>query len=289
MLWFALLFPGLTLGAIYSLVALGFHAVLQMTGIIDFAQGDKVVLGGLIALSLVHVGIGSVAIVLPIVLAVGLVMGIAYDAIAIWPSQRNGTIAAVAATVGMTLVFANGGQVIWGPNTQAFPDIISGYFTLASVQISWQDVTVWVVVAVVALGFGFLSGRTRVGKGMIAAATDPIAATAAGISVSRCRAIAFGLAFGLAGLAGVLIAPITLAGGSMGTTLTLQGFTGAVLGGIGSTTGVVAGAVLLGVLESELAAVMPNADIDPVVYGALIVVLLVAPSGLFGLRRQRVA
>jgi len=285
-----LLVSGLTLGAIYALVALGFHLVFRMTGIIDFAQGDKVVIGALIGLSLVRSGLNSIAVVLVIVLAIGLVLGIAYDVVAILPTQRNGEMAAIAATVGMTLVFANGHQIIWGPDAEPFPNIVDGGITLWSTPISYQRMIIWAVLIVVTVSLGYVLERTRMGRGMVAAATDPLAATTVGINVSRDRSLAFALAFGFAAIAGVLIAPITLAGGgSLGTALTLKGFTGAVLGGLGSTRGVVVGALLLGVIESELAAFLPNSNVDPVVFGGLIVILLILPNGLFGLRRQRLA
>ena len=285
-----LLVTGLTLGAIYALVALGFHLVFKMTGVIDFAQGDKVVLGGLLGLTLVQSGLNAIAIVLVLVLCVGLVVGVLYDLVAILPTQRNGEIAAIAATVGMTLVFANGHQIIWGPDAEPFPPIVGGFVTVGSVQITWQSIIIWGVLAVVGFVLAFVLERTKLGRGMIASATDPLAATTVGVNVSRDRSMSFALAFGLAAIAGVLVAPITLAGGGgLGTALTLKGFTGAVLGGLDSTRGVVVGALLLGVIESQLAAFLPNSNVDPVVFGALILILLVVPNGLFGLRRQRLA
>jgi branched-chain amino acid transport system permease protein len=284
-----LLVSGLTLGAIYALVALGFHLVFKMTGVIDFAQGDKVIIGGLIGLTLVNRGLSTILLVALIVLAAGIVLGIAYDAIVILPTQGNGPIAAIAATVGITLVFANGGQIIWGPDGKPFPPVHRGSVEIGELRIGYQDLLIWAVVLAVGIGLAVLLGRSRAGRGMVAAATDPLAATAVGINVSRMRAVAFALAFGLAALAGVLVAPITLAGGALGTALTLKGFTGAVLGGLASTRGVLVGAVLLGVIESELGAVVSNSYVDPIVLIALIIILLVMPNGLFGLRRQRLA
>jgi branched-chain amino acid transport system permease protein len=285
-----LLISGLTLGAIYALVAIGFHLVFKMTSIIDFAQGDKVVVGGLVGLSLVRLGISSVIVVLILVLMVGLVVGVAYDFVAIRRSQRNGDIAAVASTVGMSLVFANGHQIIWGPDAQVFPPVVNGGFSIGNIPVTWQSVIIWVVLSAVGIGLYWGLERTRVGKGMIAAATNPLAATSVGIRVARGRAWCFALAFGLAMIAGVLVAPITLAGGgSLGIALTLRGFTGAVLGGLNSTRGVVVGALLLGVVESELGAFLPNADVAPIVSLLLIAVLLVLPNGLFGLKGERVA
>lgn len=290
MLHINLLVSGLTLGAIYALVALGFHLVFKMTGIIDFAQGDKVVLGGLVGLTLVRSHLNEVIVVLLIVFAIGLVVGVAYDLIAILPTQRNGDVAAIAATVGMTLVFANGHQLIWGPDAEPFPPIVAGHINIGSVEINWQSIIIWLFLIVVGVVLAYVLERTRLGRGMIASATDPMAATTVGVNVSRDRSLSFALAFGLAAAAGVLVAPITLAGGGgLGTALTLKGFTGAVLGGLLSTRGVILGSLLLGVVEGQLASVLPNSNVDPVVFGALIVILLVMPNGLFGLRRQRVA
>jgi branched-chain amino acid transport system permease protein len=254
-----LLVSGITLGSIYALVALGFHLVHRMTGIIDFAQGDKVVLGGLIGLTLVNAHISNFAALLVLILVIGLILGVVYDWVAIVPTHRNGVIAAVAATVGMTLVFSNGHVLVWGPSAQPFPPV----------------------------GLTFLMERSRVGRGMVAAATDPLAATTVGINVKRTRAISFALAFALATVAGVLVAPITLAGGgTLGVSLTLKGFTGAILGGLESTKGVLVGALLLGVVESQIASFLPSGYVDPIVFGILIVVLLVLPNGIFGLRRR---
>lgn len=282
-----LLVSGLTLGAIYALVALGFHLVYRMTGIIDFAQGDKVVVGGLIGLSLVHAHVSDIAALLLIVLMAGLVVGVIYDWVAIVPTHRNGVIAAVAATVGMSLVMANGHTLIWGPSGQPFPPVASGGVDIGGVRITYQAIVIWAVLVLVGVGIAFLMERTRVGRGIVAAATDPLAATTVGINVSRTRAISFALAFGLATVAGVLVAPITLAGGgTLGVSLTLKGFTGAVIGGLESTKGVLVGALLLGVVESQIAVYLPSEYVDPIVFGILIVVLLVLPNGIFGLRRR---
>jgi len=282
-----LLVSGVTLGAIYALVGLGFHLVHKMTGVIDFAQGDKVVLGGLIGLSLVQVHLSEIAVLLLIMLAIGLVLGVVYDWVVIVPTYRNGAIAAVAATVGMSLVLANGRALVWGPDAQPFPPVAEGRIDLGGVHITYQSLVIWGVLVIVALALGILMERTRVGRGMIAAATDPLAASTVGINVSRTRALAFALAFGLATVAGVLVAPITLAGGgSLGISLTLKGFTGAILGGLESTKGVLIGALLLGIVESQIAAFLPSGYVDPLVFGILIVVLLLMPNGIFGLRRQ---
>jgi branched-chain amino acid transport system permease protein len=210
--------------------------------------------------------------------------------VVIQPSARNGTIPAVAATVGASLVIANCVALIYGTNGQAFPALISGGFRAFGVAITYQAVVIWVALAVVALGLGLLLARSRFGKGLIAAATDPLAATAVGVSAGRARAFAFTAAFALAAVAGVLVAPFTLAGGGdLGTSLTLYGFAGAIIGGLTSTPGVIVGSLIVGVAENLAGGWLPNGYQDPIMYGLLLVVLLVTPTGLFGVRRERLA
>jgi branched-chain amino acid transport system permease protein len=187
----------------------------------------------------------------------------------------------------MSLFLANGRVLIYGPAAKPFPPVATGGIDLGRVQIGYQSIVIWIVLVVISLALAFLMERTRVGRGMVAAASDSIAATTVGINVRRTKALAFALAFGLATVAGVLVAPITLAGGAtLGVALTLKGFTGAVLGGLDSTIGSLGGALLLGVVESQIAGFLPNGYVDPLVFMILIVVLLLMPHGIAGLRNR---
>jgi branched-chain amino acid transport system permease protein len=282
-----LLIHGLTLGSIYALVALGFHLVFRTVGVLDFGQGDKVVLGGLVALTLVD---NDVALPLAIVLVVAAALGagVVYDRIVIAPTLRNGVDPAIIATVGALLVMGSGHVLVWGAAGERFPPLVEGSVAIGESRVQVQSFLIWgVVAAAVAAVIVFLS-RTRFGQGMVAAASDPMAARTVGIDVRRTRVVAFALAFALAGLAGVLVAPVTLAGGTIGPYLTLKGFTAAILGGLDRTWGVVVGALLLGVFEDEIGGVVPYAYRDPIVFGVLIGVLLLFPAGLFGMRRRTV-
>jgi branched-chain amino acid transport system permease protein len=283
-----LIVSGLTLGSIYAFVALGFHLVYRMTGVLDFAQGDKVILGSLVGLTLIRSGT-PVVLTLIVIGLLGVVVGIVYDQVVIQTSARNGTIATVAATVGATLVIANGAGLVYGTNGLAFPSLVSGLFRVGRVPITYQAVVIWGVLILVAVGLWLLITHSRFGKGVIAAANDPLAAVAVGISTTTARMFTFSTAFGLAAAAGVLVAPFTLAGGGLGTTLTLYGFAGAVLGGLYSTPGVIVGSLIIGVVQNLSGGWLPNGYQDPIIYGLLLVVLLVAPTGLFGLRRERLA
>jgi branched-chain amino acid transport system permease protein len=287
MQYVALAIHGLTLGSIYALVALGFHLIYRAAGVLDFAQGDKVVIGGLAGLTLLHQSLPLILAFL-LVTASGLAAGVAYDGTVIAPTLRRGVEPATIATVGALLVMGSGHILIWGATGEAFPPLISGTVPIGRARVQTQDFLIWGVVAVAVLcTVGFLT-RTRYGKGLVAASNDPTAAGTVGIDVRKTRVVAASLAFGLAALAGVLVAPVTLAGGTIGPSLTVRAFTGAILGGLDSTWGVVAGSLLLGLFEDLVGSQVPYAYLDPLVFSVLILVLLVFPSGLFGIRRRAV-
>lgn len=283
-----LIVAGLTLGCIYALVGLGFHLVYRMSGLLDFAQGEKLVVGSLVALTLVRSGTAVLA-ALGIVAVGGLVAGVVYDRLVIVPTARNGSVAAVASTVGASLLLTNAFQLIYGNDGQPFPSIVSGHVDPLGFPIQIQSLLTWAVVAAICLGLWAFLARSRVGQGIVAASTDALAARAVGISVGTARTITFSLSFGLAVVAGILVAPITLAGGGLGTTLTLDGFAGAVIGGLNSTVGAVVGSIALGVVQSVVGGWLPNGYEDVVVYGLLLLSLVVMPTGIFGIRGGRLA
>jgi branched-chain amino acid transport system permease protein len=283
----ALAIHGLTLGSIYALVALGFHLIFRAVGVLDFGQGDKVVLGGLAGLTLLHNSLG-LAGAFAVVVVGGLLAGVVYDGVVIAPTLRRGPDAAVIATVGALLVMGSGHILVWGATGAAFPPLVGGTVSIGDARVDAQDFLIWGVVAVAVVCVVAFLARTRYGQGMVAAAADPMAAGTVGIDVRQARILAFSLAFGLAGLAGVLVAPLTLAGGTIGPSLTLKAFTAAVLGGLDSTYGVLVGSLLLGLFEDLVGSQVPYAFLDPLVYSVLIVVLLVRPQGLLGRRKRLV-
>ena len=279
---------GLTVGAIYSLIALGFNLIVTSTGIFDFAQGEKVVLGGLIALSLIKLNIPFAVIVLIAVVA-GFILGVLYERLVIAPTLRGSEVVTIIATLGASLFFFHGHGLIWGQRGHPFPPFTSGQIRLGGATIVYQSFWVWGVV-LVTLGAIFLFfTRTREGKAMVASATNSTAAELVGINVRRMRVYAFGISFALAILAGILISPFTLAGGTIGFTLTLKGFAGAIVGGIYSPIGVVLGALLVGILEQVVGGATEYGFRDPTVYALLLLVLLVRPRGIFSIGEDRKA
>jgi branched-chain amino acid transport system permease protein len=286
--FWSLVVDALTLGSVYAFIALGFHLIYRAARMIDFAQGNKAVLGGLFALTLIEGHVAPIA-ALFIVGVFGLVMGLVYDKVVIAPTQRNGTIAVVSATVGASLVIANVSYMIWGSTGQPLQPLTAGQVSLGGVPFSFQSFWIWgsLVAVVAALMYGLR--RTRFGRGMVAASSDPFAATSIGVNVSTARTVTFALAFGLAAVGGMLVAPVTLAGGAIGATLTLKGFTGAVLGGLDNPVGVVVGSLILGLIENLIGGYGPNGIANPLDFAVLLLALLVVPRGIFAGARLREA
>lgn len=286
--YLSLVIDGITLGSVYAFIALGFHLIYRTAGVLDFAQGDKAVLGGLIALSLVgwHLPVGATLVLIAVI---GLVIGLVYEVVIIRPSRRNGAVPAIIATVGASLILANGEEIIWGANARPFPALTAGGFNIGSVSVDWQSLWVVGLLLVVLGALSWFLIRSRFGRAMVAAAADPVAATTLGINVTVVRSIAFGLSLTLAAVGGMLIAPYTLAGGAVGSSLTLKGFTGAIFGGLDSAPGAVVGSLLLGLLENVVGSLLPNGFQDPLDFTLLLAVLLFIPSGIFGTRQGRLA
>jgi len=290
---------GVTVGGVYALIALGFHLIIQSTGVLDFAHGEKVTLGSLLVLALtggtfqgsaisgISSGIElSMSVAAPLAIGAGFGLGILYERLVIAPTIRASGIVPIMATLGASLFLLHGRGIVWGQHGLPFPPPVEGTFAIGPARVPYQALLILAAAFAVLGGLHVFLRRARWGKAMIAAATDPMAAALVGIDTGRTRMLAFGLSFALAVLAGILIAPITLAGGTIGSTLGLKGFAGAVIGGLASPYGVVAGALLVGVLEHLISGLTSYGYRDPIVSVLLISCLLVRPSGLFADERQ---
>jgi branched-chain amino acid transport system permease protein len=274
------LVTGLATGAVYALVGLGIVLVHQVTGIINFAQGDFVMLGALSFALLNEDGMG----LLPaagIALAITAVVGILVERLAIAPARSATierliilTIGASITIQGVTLVVVGTDPHFAEPFTAGEPLLIGGVVILQ--QYLW--VVGLTAVAVVALWF-FLT-RTLTGKAMRAAATNREAARMVAISPGLMSMLAFLLAALLGGVGGVVLAPLQAPSAGIGIALGLKGFTAAVLGGLNSPSGAIVGGLLIGVIESVAAGYLPSGYKDAIAYGLLFLVLLVRPQGL---------
>jgi branched-chain amino acid transport system permease protein len=283
-----LVLAGLTVGSGYALVALGIHIILRATRVINFAQGEFVIVGGLVAYTLVGTLHANVWVALAGATLAGFLLGLLYERVVLRPAARVSELAVTIATVGMVYVLLYGHALIWGSLPQPMP-----FFSGGERDVEWQvwgvDVAaqqLWVLgllaAALVTLSLFF--ERTTYGKAIRAAAGNPLGARLVGIDVDRARSISVALAIALAAFGGTIIGPITLVGGAAGTSIAIKGFVGAVLGGLESPVGCVLGGLVVGVIEKLLEGQFSYGVADPVVYSLLLVTLLLRPQGLFGKR-----
>lgn len=279
------LIAGLTMGAVYALVGLGYHIIIRATRAINFAQGDQVVMGGLIALTFINGAKFPLFIAVVLSLVIGGVIGLAYERLALRPTYKTGQISTVIASIGVSLFFFHGQGLVWGKEAQAFPPFTVGQNDVVNVlcaKVLVQSLWAFGLLALSLIVLNLFFERTIYGKAMQAAATNELGAQLSGISPNRMKAYSVGLASALASLAGVMIAPFTLAGGALAMPIGIKGFAGAMVGGLGSPIGVVAGGLIVGVVESFAAGLLASGYRDPVAFSLLLLVLLFRPSGLFG-------
>jgi len=285
---------GLTVGSFYALVALGYTIVYGIIRLINFAQGDLSMVGAFIGWTLlVSFGLEHLPLFLAIVIAfVVPMLGTAIVNLGILqfaykPLLRRSLLAILITALGMSLVLQNGAELIWGPAIQAYPPSLlpaEGTF-IGPVHVTFVQIAL-VLVSLLLMGglFAFIQGTT-LGTAMRALAVDHDAARLMGINVDQVIRLAFVLGAMLAAASGVMLGLYYVQiQFTMGFLLGLRAFTAAVLGGIGNIPGAMAGGMLIGLLEAYTTGYLSGKWEDVIVFGVLITVLVVKPTGLFGER-----
>lgn len=282
MLW-QLIVSSLTVGSIYALTALGFSVVFAATRIMNIAHGQFVMLGAMFGVSyFVSMRVPYWATIVLVFLTVG-VIGVAMERLTIRPIQKGGAslLALIIATVAVGEMFANGAPLAWGvTDLYSPPPLGTQPLVLVGAATHTQSL---VILALTAVSFGSLwvfFERTVLGKSVRAVAIDPFAARVVGINVELVSLLVFGLAAALGGVAGLAISPITNASPHMGLGLTIKGVTAAIIGGFGSLGGALLGGMALGFLEMFVAGFITPAFRDAIVFGILLAVLFLRPSGI---------
>ena len=287
--WLQYVAGGLTAGAIYALVALGFSIVYHASHAINFAQGEFVMIGGMGAVSLVALGL-PLAIAVPLAVAGTVVVGVLVQRLALERAQARGqadVVTLIIITIGVALFLRGLAQVVWDKRIHSLP-AFSGSEPIPIGGATVLPQSLWVLggaaVAVIALGWFF--NRTLYGKAMRATAINPLAARLMGITTRGVMRTSFALAAALGALGGVLTAPITLTSTDVGVMLGLKGFAAAMLGGLGSFGGAIAGGLLLGLIEGLGAGFVSSAYKDAIAFVVILAVLFFLPAGLVGARRS---
>jgi branched-chain amino acid transport system permease protein len=283
--WVQFVAGGVTAGAIYALVALGFSIVYNASGAINFAQGEFVMVGGMSAVSLLAMGLPlSLAVLLAVAAAV--VVGLLVEKIAIEPARHAGTVTLIIITIGVSLFLRGLAQLVWDKRVHALP-AFSGDAPIHLFGATLLPQSLWVLagaaLAVAALSAFF--GRTLFGKAMLATSYNPLAARLMGVNTRTVLMVSFGLAALLGALGGVLVAPITFTSYDSGVMLGLKGFAAAMLGGLGSFAGAVIGGLVLGLAEALGAGFVSSAYKDAIAFVIILAVLFFLPGGLLGARR----
>ncbi len=278
-----IILAGISIGAIYSLAALGFTIVFNATKVTNFANGEFVMMGGLVSAALVSNAQWPVPAAVAVAVVVVTMLGLALDKLGVQQARRKTILGYAMVTIGFSLLYRGVMQVVVGRDVLFMPTF--GFLPelrVMDVYFSSQSTWILLTLAVVSGALSFLFLRTRIGKAMRAASQNPRAAALCGIEPGRMSALAFGMAAAAGALAGALVAPVGAAFYEYGLAYGLKGVAAAVLGGFGNPVGAVVGGLLIGLLESLSAGYLSSAYKDAVALSILLVLLLAWPSGLMG-------
>ncbi|HEY2102033.1 MAG TPA: branched-chain amino acid ABC transporter permease [Chthoniobacterales bacterium] len=288
------LINGLSLGAFYALIALGYTMVYGVLRFINFAHGDVFMLGAFsgyyltprvmphFQAAMAPVG---VAIVLLSTMCICAVVGMTIERLAYRPLRKRPKLTVLITAIGVSLFLEYGGQFVFGPDPKAFPELVpdrplehTGALTVTTTQVAAFAVTM-----VLLLGLTLIVKRTRLGRAMRAVSNNATAAALMGVNIDTVISFTFGLGSALAGAAGILYAlsypsidPL------MGVLPGIKAFVAAVLGGIGNIPGAAVGGIVLGVVETFVGGSSFSTYRDAIAFALLIAILLFRPSGIFG-------
>jgi branched-chain amino acid transport system permease protein len=276
------LFSGLTVGATYALAALGFTLIYNASNVINFAQGEFIMLGGMLAVFFTQAGLPlPVALVLAILIPA--IVGILVEKLAIEPVKGAETVTLIIITIGASLVIRGLIQVWLGKGTHSLP-AFSGDAPIEILGATLLPQSLWVlgVTALVVVALWYFFNRTLQGKAMLATSYNRVAAELVGINTGWVLFMSFAMSAALGALGGILLTPITLTSYDVGIMLGLKGFVAAVVGGLGNGLGAVIGGLLVGVLEAMGAGYISSSYKDAIPFVLILLILFFMPRGLFG-------
>ena len=278
------LISGISLGSIYAIIALGYTMVYGIAKMLNFAHGDVIMVGAYVCFFAVSKY--SLPPVVGILLAVVVctVLGIVVERLAYKPLRAAPSLAVLITAIGVSYFLQNAALLIWSSNPKSFPNMLgSKSFTIGSATITSTALLTIVVCVVIMIGLTLFTSKTKMGKAMRAVSEDKAAAALMGISVNRTISITFAIGSALAAVASIFygmsyiyIKPTT------GAMPGIKAFTAAVFGGIGSVPGAMLGGILLGLIEQLSKTYISTLWADAIVFGVLVLVLVVKPTGLLG-------
>ncbi len=276
---------GVTSGSIYAIIAIGFNIIYNTTGIVNFAQGEFVILGAMLAITFTQFMPLAAAVALAVVVT-ALVGGLV-ELLFIRRLRHASPLRLIIITIGLSILFREGMLHIWGGSVRSLAYFTGGSSSTVGVggaHISLQVLWVLGVSAVTVVLLTLFFRRTLMGKAMRACSDDPMAAQLCGISDRWLVTFSFVLSAGIGALAGCVISPVTQTQYDMGAPLAIKGFTVAILGGLGNSMAAVVAGLMLGLVEAAVMSQFPVAYKEAVAIVVLLLVLVFRPSGLFAPR-----
>lgn len=282
-LFFQYIVAGVTYGTIYAIVAIGFNIIYNATGIINFAQGEFVMLGGMTAVSLSTFMPLPSAIISAVVIV--MIIGALIEVLFIRWLTNPSVLRMIIITIGLSILIREIALFIWGEGVRALPYFTGTSVTTLSVgdvHISPQVLWATGISAVTVIALNLFFNYTLLGRQMRACSSNRNAARLCGINTRNMVTLSFTLSAGIGALGGCVVSPMTYVQYDSGTGLAIKGFTVAILGGLGNSMAAVAAGMLLGILESFSIWIMPTAYKDVISISILLGMLFIKPSGLFG-------
>ncbi len=280
---FQLLVNGLALGAAYALVALGFVLVLNATSAVNFAQGDLVMAGGMLAVALAPLIPLPGLVLLPVILVVMAGLGLALALVAYLPLRNRPPVSVFISTIAVGIILQNGAAVLFGPEPRVAPPLLGdGVLRLGGVAVPEQSVAIILVAGLLIGAQHMIFAHTQLGRRLRATAQDPEMARACGVPVTRMILVTFAIGTACAGAAGLLLANRYFVTPTAGGDLILKAYIAVTVGGWGSVPGAVVGALLIALFEVGVSSVFSYPVALGALYGVLLVILMARPQGLFG-------
>lgn len=274
---------GLGLGSMYGLIALGFHVTYVVSNTVNFAQGSAMMLGAVLGYTF------SVRLGWPFPLAAAMALtlcalfGLVVERALVRPFVERGSNAWLMATVAAGIVLDNAVMFTFGKEPRSFPSVLADKpIQIFGAGVYPLQLLIPIIGILIAVVLHLVLNHTRRGKSLLAVVQNPDAARLMGINVKLVIAISFALSTALAGLAGLLIAPLFNVNSDMGTLFGIKAFAVAILGGMGSASGVVLAGLAYGLLEAMITAYLGSVYTQIVVFAIVILALAVKPNGLFG-------
>src|SRR6266700_712848 len=284
MLAYAALITGVGLGSMYGLLALGFHVTYAVSNTVNFAQGSTMMLGAVLCFTF-WVTLGwPLALAIALALALCSLWGVAVERIAVRPFVRRGSNSWLMATVALGIVLENVVLFTFGKDPRGMPSgvLTTSSVVVAGIRIQLLQLLIPIVGLLLAAAIQIFFRRFHYGKALLAVVQNKDAARLMGIGIDRVVTASFALSGFLAGVAGILVAPLFTISSTMGTLFGIKAFAVAILGGISSAWGVVLAGLIYGIVEALITSMLGSTYTQIVTFALVIVALVVRPSGLFG-------